>query len=43
MVNPEKLRSLVAAVPDSAYARYPNLSRAGVEDALKSFLATLES
>jgi len=38
MVDPEKLRTLVAAIPDAAYARYPNLSRAGVESAVESFL-----
>ena len=40
MVDPEKLRSLVAAIPDAAYARYPNLSRAGVENAVESFLTS---
>jgi hypothetical protein len=38
MVDPEKLRSLVAGIPDAAYARYPNLSRAGVENAVETFL-----
>ncbi len=37
MVDPERLRSLVSTIPDSTYARYPSLSRRGVEDALKSF------
>lgn len=37
MVDPAKLRSLVAAIPDSAYARYPHLSRAGVEKAVETF------
>ncbi len=37
MVDPERLRSLVSAIPDSTYARYPSLSRRGVEEALKSF------
>lgn len=38
MVDPEKLQSLVAAIPDSAYAKYPNLSRPGVETAVETFL-----
>ena len=39
MVDPRKFRSLVAAIPDSAYAKYPNLSRAGVEKATADYLA----
>ena len=39
MVDPRTLRSLVAAIPDSAYAKYPSLSRAGIKNALESFLA----
>jgi hypothetical protein len=39
MVDPARLRSLVAAIPDSAYTRYPNLSRTGVEKAVEDFLA----
>jgi hypothetical protein len=39
MVDPKKLRSLSAAIPDSAYAKYPNLSRHGVENAVETFLA----
>lgn len=39
MVDPRKLRSLVAKIPDSAYARYPSLSRGGVEGAVEAFLA----
>ncbi len=38
MVDPRKLRSLVDSIPDSAYARYPSLSRDGVEQAVKTFL-----
>ena len=38
LVNPGKFRSLVSAIPDSAYARYPALSRRGVERAVESFL-----
>jgi hypothetical protein len=41
LVDPAKFRSLVAAIPESAYARYPNLSRAGVERAVEGFLASL--
>jgi len=39
MVDGERLRGLVASIPDSAYARYPSLSRAGVERAVDTFLA----
>jgi hypothetical protein len=39
LVDPRRFRSLVAAIPGSAYARYPNLSRAGVEKAVEDFLA----
>lgn len=42
LVDPGTLRSLVAAIPDSAYARYPQLSRAGVERAVADFLAGLD-
>ncbi len=38
MVVPRKLRSLVAAIPDSAYARYPSLSRRAIENAVETFL-----
>ena len=38
MVDPREFRSLVAAIPDSAYARYPSLSRGGVENAVETFL-----
>lgn len=37
MVETTKLRNLVASIPDSAYARYPNLSRKGVESAVAAF------
>jgi hypothetical protein len=30
---------MVGAIPDSAYARYPNLSRKSVLDAIGDFLA----
>lgn len=39
MVDPAKFRSLVASIPDSSYAKYPNLSRTGVERAVEVFLA----
>lgn len=39
MVDPERLRSLVASIPDAAFARYPNLSRTAVENAVGAFLA----
>jgi hypothetical protein len=39
MVDPRKFRSLVAGIPDPAYAKYPSLSRTGVEDAVDAFLA----
>jgi hypothetical protein len=42
MVEPERFRSLVSAVPDSAYARYPSINRDGVEQAVDSFLAGLK-
>ena len=38
MVDPKKFRSLVAAIPDSSYARYPSLSRGGIESAVDTFL-----
>ena len=39
MVDPGRFRSLVEAIHDSAYAKYPNLSRAGVEQVVADFLA----
>ncbi|MDH4036398.1 MAG: hypothetical protein OEX18_03165 [Candidatus Krumholzibacteria bacterium] len=39
LVDPPKFRALVAAIPDSAYARYPSLSRAGVERSVDAFVA----
>jgi hypothetical protein len=38
MVDPQRLKTLVASIPDSAYAKYPNLTRAGVEAAIDAFL-----
>ncbi len=39
MVDPGRFRSLVASIRDSAYAKYPNLSRSGVDKAVEAFLA----
>lgn len=39
MVDPRKLRSLLAEIPNSAFAKYPSLSREGIEDAIETFLA----
>lgn len=41
MVDLHELRKLVTAVSDSAYARYPALSRKGVEDAVEAFLTEI--
>lgn len=41
MVDPGRFRSLVAAVPDAAYAKYPSLSRDGVENAVEIFFAEM--
>lgn len=38
LVDVRKFRSLVVGIPDSAYSRYPNLSRAAVEKAVGDFL-----
>ena len=38
MVDPQEFQSLVAAIPDSAYAKYPSLSRGGIENAVETFL-----
>lgn len=40
-VDPERFRDLVEAIPDSAYARYPNLSRQSVVDSVEDFLRDL--
>jgi hypothetical protein len=42
-VDAQRFRDLVDAIPDSAYARYPNLSRESVLDAVAAFLAGLPS
>lgn len=38
MVDPVRFRELVADIPESAYARYPALSRAAILDAVEQFL-----
>lgn len=40
-VDAPRFRALVESIPDSAYARYPNLSRESVVDAVGAFLASL--
>jgi hypothetical protein len=42
MVNPGRFRELVRQVPDSAYARYPNLSSSSVRAVVEEFLSTIE-
>jgi hypothetical protein len=39
MVDPPELRSLLARIPNSAFAKYPSLSREGIENAVETFLA----
>jgi hypothetical protein len=41
MVDPANLQTLVEAIPDAAYARYPSLSRSAVERAVEQFLAEI--
>jgi hypothetical protein len=38
MVDPERLRALVGEIPESAYAKYPNLNRRAVVRAVEEFL-----
>jgi hypothetical protein len=38
MVDPAVLRSLVDGIPESAYARYPHLSRGAVDEAIGDFV-----
>ena len=42
MVNGERFRALVDDIPDSAYARYPALSRQAVVEAVKEFLSRVK-
>lgn len=39
LVDLGTFRALVKTIPDSAYAKYPSLSRSGVESAVEDFLA----
>ncbi len=39
MVDAERFRSLVSAIPDAAYAKYPALSRRAVLEAVEDFLS----
>jgi hypothetical protein len=39
MVDPKRFRSLVKGIPETAYARYPALSRRGVLEAVDGFLS----
>jgi len=39
IVNLKKFRSLVTAIPDSMYAKYPTLSRSAIENAVEIFLS----
>lgn len=41
MVEIEPFRSLVTGLSDAVYAKYPSLSRRGVETAVEAFLSTL--
>jgi hypothetical protein len=41
MVDPRKLRALLAAIPNSVFAKYPNLSRTGIENAIETFLTEI--
>lgn len=38
MVDPDRFRALVERIPDSAYARYPALSRTAIRKAVDEFL-----
>ena len=42
LVDARRLRTLVKEIPNSAYAKYPSLSRAAVEGAVEEFLAEVE-
>ena len=41
MVDAEKLRDLVQRIPESAYAKYPNLSQDALRHAVEDFIADL--
>jgi len=42
MVDPRRFNDLVRQIPESAYAKYPNLSRTAILAAVGDFLATFE-
>ena len=42
-VDPDQFRALVTKIPDTAYARYPSLSRDGVEQAVDGFLSEMKT
>jgi hypothetical protein len=42
MVDPRQFRELVEGIPDSAYSKYPNLSRDSVRAAVDEVLSTIE-
>jgi hypothetical protein len=41
MVDSQELRTLVEDIPESAYSKYPNLSRSAVLEAVDEFLSSL--
>lgn len=41
MVEPGRFRKLVREIPDAEFARYPNLSRDALRDAVEAFLTSL--
>ena len=41
MVDPHRFLELIREIPDSAYARYPNLSPAAVRGAVEGFFSTV--
>lgn len=42
-VQPRQLQALVRAIPESAFARYPTLTKRGIEAAVDGFLAEFDS
>ena len=43
MVDAERFRSLVEAIPETAYAKYPAIARAAVSEAVEAFLGSARS
>jgi hypothetical protein len=41
LVDPNKFRSLVAGIPDTMYAKYPTLSRSGIDYAVDTFFSEI--